>query len=106
LRNPRTTGGGIMWGDSYASGNKKSVDGYTEMYVCPQAFSGEYRLLIRRVWGEVAAGKVTVDVITNFGTPEERRIRQQIPLAEKDAMVVFEVPKGRRVEHLAQAHID
>jgi hypothetical protein len=106
LRNPRSTGGGLMWGDGYSRPDQSAVDGYKEMYVCPQAFTGEYKLLIRRVWGDVAAGKVTVDVITNYGTPDERRIRQQIPLAEKDALVVFEVPKGRRVEHLAQAALD
>jgi hypothetical protein len=106
LSNPRTSGGGVMLGDSYARAGKATADGYSEMYVCPQGFSGEYRLLVRRVWGEVTAGKVTVDIITNYGSRDERRIREQLPLAEKDALVVFEVPKGRRVEHLAQPNIE
>jgi hypothetical protein len=106
LSNPRTSGGGVMWGDSYARAGKSTADGYSEMYVCPKGFSGEYRLIVRRVWGEVTAGKVTVDIITNYGSKDERRIREQLPLAEKDALVVFEVPKGRRVEHLAQPNIE
>jgi hypothetical protein len=106
LVNPRTSGGGVMLGDSYARAGKTSADGYSEMYVCPQAFTGEYRMIVRRVWGEVAAGKVTVDIITNYGSKDERRIREQLPLVDKDALVVFEVPKGRRVEHLAQPNIE
>ena len=49
-----------MLGDAYSNG--KSSEGYTETYVCPKGFSGKYRMLVHRVWGNVTAGKVTVDI--------------------------------------------
>jgi hypothetical protein len=46
---------------------------------------------------------VTVDVYINRHTPQEKHVRHQIPLSDKDAMVVFDVDAGRRSESL-QAH--
>ena len=43
--------------------------GHCAVYVCPKGFSGNYRILVRRVWGEVTTGKVTVEVITHYRTP-------------------------------------
>ena len=63
LQNPRTTAGGVMLGDAYGTGSSSS--GYTETYVCPLGFTGQYRMLVHRVWGTVTAGKVTVDIRTN-----------------------------------------
>jgi hypothetical protein len=60
---------------------------------------------IHRVWGEVAAGKVTVDVYRHFGSDEAEHERQQIDLKEQDAMVVFELDTGRRAEPLEEAQL-
>ena len=96
LQSPRTTAGGVMLGDAFAAGQES--EGYTETYVCPKGFSGKYRMLVHRVWGKVTAGKVTVDIQTcNADRPH---IHQQIPLGEKDAVVMFDVQSGRRSEHL------
>ncbi|GIW91420.1 MAG: hypothetical protein KatS3mg109_1852 [Pirellulaceae bacterium] len=105
LQNRQSSGGGIVVGDTYARGGQSPVEGYSEYYVCPVAFSGEYRLLIKRVWGEVAGGKVTVEIVTHYGTPEARYFRYQVPLSDKDALVIFEVPEGRRTEQLAQRQL-
>jgi hypothetical protein len=110
LRNQRTTAGGVMLGDSISNPGQKSADGVSETYVCPEAFPGEYRVSIRRVWGKVAAGKVTVDLVTNVRTDRERtscgqHIRRQIPLGEKDAMVVFTLPVGRRQQPLEEQQV-
>jgi hypothetical protein len=105
LRNPRTSSGGVMLGDSASRPGKASAEGYSEVYVCPQAFSGSYKLMLRRVWGKVTAGKVTVDVFSHMGTKKMRTIRQQIPLGEKDSVVVFELKDGRRAEPLAQEQV-
>ena len=106
LRNPRTTSGGVMVGDSYSRGDAStSVDGYREVYVCPEGFSGTYRMLLRRIWGQVTAGKVTVDICTNYGSENEKHIRKQIPLGAKDAMVIFDVPDGRRNDQLAEHQV-
>ncbi len=100
IRNPRTTAGGVLLGDSFSRPGGETIHGYSETYVCPQGFSGEYRMLVRRVWGKVTAGKVTVDIrTTNSSTPH---IRKQIELGERDAVVIFDVQSGRRVEPLEE----
>ena len=43
-----------------------------EVYVCPKGFDGTYRLLVRRVWGNVTAGKVNVEVITHYRDAQRR----------------------------------
>jgi hypothetical protein len=105
LQNSRTTAGGVMLGDSYARDNGKSTEGYSEVYVCPQAFAGQYRMLLRRIWGTVTAGKVTVDIVTNYRAENQTHIHQQIPLAEKDAIVIFDVQNGRRTEPLDEQQV-
>jgi hypothetical protein len=101
FRNPRTTAGGVMLGDT-AARSIASKDGYSEFYVCPEAFKGTYKMKLRRVWGKITAGKVTVDLYTDYGTRKQRHERQQIPLGEQDAIVLFDVMKGRRAEPVAE----
>jgi hypothetical protein len=101
LQNPRTTSGGVLLGDTFAGGN--GAEGYTETYVCPQGFAGKYRLLVRRVWGNVTAGRVTVDIQTL--NPDRPHLHRQITLADKDALVLFDVPNGRRAESLASQQL-
>lgn len=103
LHRPRTNGGGVLIGDEYSNNGEKSAEGVSEYYVCPRGFDGEYKVLLRRVWGKVTAGKLTVDVFTNYGTKEQVHIQRQIPLRENAAMVVFELENGRRTE-LLQDH--
>jgi len=105
FRNPRTVAGGVMLGDSAARASNAATRSVSEVYVCPQAFSGNYRMLLRRVWGKVAAGKVTVDVYTHFGAKQQQHRRRQIPIGDSDAMVLFDVPEGRRKEPLAQQQV-
>jgi hypothetical protein len=105
FHNPRTPGGGVMLGDAYAKSDRMPAEGYSESYVLPQGFTGEYRLLIRRVWGQVATGKVTVDITRHSGAPDMRHDRQQIPLGERDALVPFNLADGRRKEPLEQAQL-
>ncbi len=104
LRNPRTAAGGVMMGDTFANADKASVNGYSESYVCAQGYSGEYRMLVRRVWGKVTAGKVTVDIYT--GNPQEPHIHQQIELDDKNAVVIFEVAHGRRLEPIGVQQLE
>lgn len=107
---PRSIGGGVTLGDTFAVDKNAAPDiteataGYSETYVCPRAFSGDYRLAIRRVWGQVTANTVTVDVYLNYGTPEMQHQREQIQLsgedAEGDSVVKFALNTGRRTEPL------
>ena len=91
-------------GDSYAVEGKPN-DGSSEAYVCPKGFAGTYRVRIHRVWGEVAAGKVTVDVYTHLRSGDVQHERQQLELSDKDAMVVFDLNHGRRTEPLETAQL-
>ena len=61
--------------------------------------------MIRRVWGNISTGHVTVDVVTDLGRPEQNHIQRQIPLMEKDAVVRLEVKKGRRQQPIAEAKL-
>jgi hypothetical protein len=100
---PRTIGGGVRLGDGYSS--EQSSAEASELYVCPQGFAGTYRVRIHRVWGEVAAGKVTVDVYTHLRSGDVKHQRQQVEVGEKDALVVFDLDRGRRSEPLAAVQL-
>ena len=106
-KNLRTTAGGVFHGDASAE-TASSEKGISETYVCPQGFSGRYRLLIEPVYGEVTAGKVNVEVTVAKGTDQEQTIRKQIPVGTIDnkSVVVFEIPNGRRQEPLRQHQIE
>jgi hypothetical protein len=101
---PRTLGGGVALGDGFAT-EKGANDMAFETYVCPQGFAGQYRVRISRVWGEVAAGKVTVDVVRHLRSGEVQHERQQVELGDKDSVVVFDLDKGRRTEKLEAAQL-
>ena len=104
LQQPRTLGGGVLLGDGF-SGSTVSPDGVSETYICPRGFTGEYRMLLRRAWGQVAAGRATVEIWTHYGTPKQTYGKQQIPIGTKDVVVNFEVADGRRVEPIAEEKI-
>jgi hypothetical protein len=101
---PRTTSGGVSLGDEFAVGGESSGES-SEVYVCPKGFAGKYRVLIRQIWGEVTAGKVTVDVYTHLRGGEPQHERQQIELEDNKAMVVFDLNQGRRSEPLEEVQL-
>jgi len=105
LTNPMTVSGGVLLGDTSSSNTKASINGFSEIYVCPQGYAGQYEVLIRRVWGEVSGGKATVEIYTDYGTPEQSYSIQQIDLSEKDALVHVEVKNGNRQEPLVDAQL-
>ncbi|MCU0876985.1 MAG: hypothetical protein MUF06_04245 [Pirellulaceae bacterium] len=104
-RQQRTTSGGVHLGDVAASAEKSSLKGFSETYVCSEGFGGEYRVLLKNIWGRPTGNKVTIDIYTDYGTPEQRVIHQQIPLGEKNAVVTFDVPGGRRKDALPEAQV-
>ena len=105
FRNPRTTSGGVILGDTASRGGKTTTKGYSEVYVCPQAFTGTYRVLLRRVWGQVTAGKVTVEVYAHEGTPQGTVTRKQVPLGDLDSLVVFDLKDGRRADSIEETQL-
>jgi hypothetical protein len=102
---PRTAAGGVSLGDAFPPANRASAAVANETYVCPRGFAGTYRVRIHRVWGEVTAGKVTVDVYRHLGSDQVEHERRQLDLGEKDAMVVFDLDAGRRTEPLETAQL-
>jgi len=104
-RNPRTTSGGVMAGDNFPRGGEESSEAYSESYSCPQAFNGQYRVLVRRVWGKPTAGKVTVDLYLNYGSDKSEHQRKVIPLSEEDALITFDLQEGRRTEPLTDQQV-
>ena len=105
FRNPRTTGGGVMLGDTSSQMGRQGAEGFSEVYVCPKGFSGRYRMLIRRVWGGVTADKVKVEVYTHYMPKNASDVQKTISLAGDEAVVEFELADGRRKESLAQQQV-
>jgi len=103
--NPRTISGGIFLGDSVSSLADAGTDGAYEVYVVPKGFKGDYKMLVRKIWGDVTAGKITVDVFTNYGTDNQHHERQQLELGKDGALVTFNIPEGRRSESLSEQQV-
>ncbi len=104
-KNPRTTAGGVMMGDSYSTGSDASGE-LAEIYVLPRGFSGDYRLLVRKVWGEVTANKVTVSIYHHFRTDHQVSEQRQIHLGENGSLVLFTLKDGRRTRSLEEHAIE
>lgn len=99
--NPRTTAGGVYYGDVYSGG--KSASGLMkEQYVLPKGFSGDYRLIIRRMMGEVTSGKVNVGIHNHFQSAGEASLEKAVKLDSKGAIVLFKLQNGRRTDDLDQ----
>ena len=103
--NPRTTAGGIYYGDVYSIG--KSNSGLMkEQYVLPKGFSGDYRLIIRRMMGEVTSGKVNVAIHNHFQSGQEASLQKSVKLDQKGAIVLFKLANGRRADDLDEHTLD
>ncbi len=101
FRNPRSTAGGVLIGDTY----DKATNLHTETYVCPQGFNGDYRMLAKRVWGKVTADTVTVDIVAHKGSPKQKTFHKQIPLDGDQAVASFDMQNGRRTESLKDVQV-
>jgi hypothetical protein len=84
--------------------DKPSKDGFSETYVCANGYAGQYRILIRKVWGEVSGGKVTVNLATDYGTPDEKITQHILPI-QQDAVLLTEVKTGHRQEPIVDAQL-
>jgi len=100
-RAPRTTGGGVLVGDLNTSLERSAGEGFSETYVCPEGFSGTYRVLLRQVWGRIPTGKVSVSVWTHGGSPQQVLRARVIELNDDGAaLLAFDLKDGRRTESL------
>src|SRR5262249_8030252 len=90
--NRQTIGGGTLIGDS--------MSGLTnETYAAPEAFSGEYRVIVEKVWGKTMGNKAQLKIIRHQGTPEETEELVTLKLTgPASAPVTIKLEGGRRTE--------
>ncbi len=105
VTNPVTVGGGVLVADTSSLVEKPRLGGFSEYYVCAAGFSGQYDILVRRIWGEVSGGKATVEIYTDFGTPDQKYIVQEINVVDKAALLQVAVKNGHRQDPVADAQI-
>ena len=101
---PRSTGGCTLLADTDAELDAANAT-HREQYVATEAFPGAYRMLLRRAAGTVAAGTITAELTLQKGTPQEQKIRRQVPLGADELMLTVEVPAGRRRQPLFDAQV-
>ena len=104
-RSPRSTGGGVMMGDANSAASFEGADGYSETYVCPRGFSGTYRAVLRRVWGNVTGGRVKVEVYTHYWSPKQAVLAKTVELKNDQAVIQFQLADGRRTEPLKEVQL-
>lgn len=104
-RCPRTTGGGVLVGDVPLAMDDEAKGVHTEVYACPQGFSGEYRVTLRRVWGKLTTGKVSVEVCTHYRRRDGGSLERKLPMDGDEILVVFNLKDGRRKESLEQNQV-
>lgn len=102
---PRAAGGGVNLGDVFTGVQGQQGGVFSETYVCPKGFAGDYRVKVTPVWGKVAAGKVTVDVYLHLNGEKVEHKREQLELGPDGLAVDFTLDQGRRVEPLEEQHI-
>lgn len=103
LQNCKTTAGGVLLGDAHAGQLNKDNHGVmSETYVCPKGFNGDYKILVKRVWGEVVGGKVNVELIAHSGGKLEKKMTSKLELKNGEAGFMFALADGRRTEPLPQ----
>ena len=101
----RTSSGGVLMGDKFSP--KSGLSGQvSEQYILPRGFAGDYRLMIKRVWGQVNSGKVGVSIHNHYNSPDEASMTKQVAIDDKGAMVLFSLDRGRRTEPLEDHQIE
>lgn len=104
FESPDSPGGGIHLKDGYGP----NVDNCREVYVCPQGLTGDYRLRIRRAWGEVVGRRAQLTITQHAGTPHAKTTRQTVVIEAEDAVVPISLESGRRTKprDVATSRID
>lgn len=106
MASPRTSSGGLLLADS-SSLSGAAKDGFSETYVCTKGYAGAYKIVIKKIWGDVAGGKVTVNMISDYGTPDQKLVQQTLSLDNTNnaAAIIAHVKNGHRTEPIVEAHL-
>jgi hypothetical protein len=98
--NRKTVGGGTLIGDTLPTadlGRNNTNPENSETYVAAQAFSGNYKVTVERVWGEPLGGKAKLEIIQHQGTPRQTIRVVTVNLAGGNTAAV-KLADGRRTE--------
>jgi len=82
-------GGGIMTGGTLSQLTKFS-------YVAAQAFTGEYVIKVRRLWGQPLGGKARLEIIQHQGTAKADHRIETISVDEPVVTLKVKLADGRR----------
>jgi len=94
---PYSPGGGVLTHDGHGP---KTEECYDE-YVCPLAFSGEFRVRVRYSWGTIVGKRAQLIVTRGVGTPQEHRDVMPIAVTADDVIVRVSLKDGRRQRQAA-----
>ncbi|MGE5191847.1 MAG: hypothetical protein ACM3U2_05050 [Deltaproteobacteria bacterium] len=100
--NPATTGGGIFVHDGYGGDQKDTHDNY----VCPRGMSGDYRVTVRHISGEVVGKRAILKITRYQGSPREIEEFFTIELSDRDKVVRVTLAHGRLKELTAIPLLD
>lgn len=87
-------GGGVMVHDGMGP---KPQNAY-ELYVCPVASAGEYRVTIHYLFGNVVAKQAKLTIIRHQGTKDETTSTQSVTISGETNVLKFTLKSGRRIE--------
>ena len=96
---PRTSGGGVLVHDGHGPDQKNTY----ELYVCPLAMAGEYRVKVRHVWGDVVGKRAVLKFTRYQGTDHESVHSRVIEIGDDDKVFRITLNQGRRRELLPVA---
>jgi hypothetical protein len=94
MENPSTTGGGVLVHDGHGTDQSDAWD----RYVCPRGMTGDYRLIVRHVYGEVVGKRAVVRIVRYQGTPREVKEEFVVQLSDKDKVIRVTLQQGRLKE--------
>jgi hypothetical protein len=100
--NPTTAGGGIFTHDGYGGDQKDCHDNY----VCPRGMSGDYRVTVRHISGDVVGKRALLKIIRHQGSSRETEELFTIRLSDQDKVVRVTLSNGRLKEQAALQLID
>src|SRR5262245_57677645 len=95
----RTTGGGVLQADQRAQKEDVNVggSGRSEIYTAASAFSGAYKVSVKKMFGQPDGNKARLKVTQFKGTPKERFDVIEIDLVSS-APVEIKLGGGSRTE--------
>ena len=86
-----TPGGGILTGNTLEHQTDAS-------YVASKAFSGDYEITIKRLWGQPLNSEVMLEIIRHDGTEVKHLQRLPIRMEKDEHKLTVKLDKGRRTQ--------